>query len=120
MWVLRKTPQNFTLMTGTSWGFVYKLEMVPLSVSLFWLRFVIFPVSVLIFRIVLVMLHEATIGNLLDFLTYKILLELPLAEFRAIGKSVSFVSRHSPNTSEHPSLTFLTRTDLVEVAFVEN
>ena len=77
MWVLRKTPRNFTLMTGTSWGFVYKFEMVPLSVSLFWLRCVIFPVSVLILRIVLVMLHEDTIGNLLDFLTYKNIFRTP-------------------------------------------
>ena len=89
-------------MTGTSWGFVYKFEMMPLSVSLFRLRFANFPVSVLIFRIVLVMSHEDTAGNLLHFLTYKILIELPLDEFRPMGKNISFVSRHPPNTSEHP------------------
>ena len=82
---------------------VHTFEMVRLSVSLFWLRFVNFPVSVLIFRIVLVMSHEGAAGNLLHFLTYKILTELPLDEFRPIGKSISFVSRHPLNTSEHPT-----------------
>ena len=77
--------------------------MVPLSVSLFRLRFANFPVSVLIFRIVLVMSHEDTAGNLLDFLTHKILIELPLHEFRPMGKSISVILRHPPNTSEHPS-----------------
>ena len=89
-------------MTGTSWGFVYKFEIVPLSVSLFRLRFANFPVSVLIFRIVLVMSHEDTAGGLLHFLTSKILTELPLDEFRPIGKSILLVSRHPLNTSEHP------------------
>ena len=90
-------------MTGTSWGFVYKFEIVPLSVSLFRLRFANFPVSVLIFRIVLVMSHEDTAGGLLHFITSKILTELPLDEFRPIGKSILLVSRHPLNTSEHPT-----------------
>ena len=90
-------------MTGTSWGFVYKFEIVPLSVSLFRLRFANFPVSVLIFRIVLVMSHEDTAGGLLHFLTFKILTELPLDEFRPIGNSILLVSRHPLNTSEHPT-----------------
>ena len=82
---------------------MHKFEMVRLSVSLFQLRLVIFPVSLLIFRIELVMSHEDTAGTPLDFLTSKILTELSLDEYRPMGKSIWFVSRHLPNTSEHPT-----------------
>ena len=95
--------QNIIWSSRKSRKVVHKFEMVRLSVSLFQLRLVIFPVSLLIFRIELVMSHEDTAGTPLDFLTSKILTELSLDEYRPMGKSIWFVSRHLPNTSEHPT-----------------
>ena len=104
MWGLRKTPRNFTLMTGTSWGFAYKFEMMPLSVSLFRQRFTIFPYTLALFRIVQVTPREGTGGDLLDFLDYKILTELFLSEFRLEGECGSRISHRPPRTSEHPTV----------------
>ena len=103
--MLAKTIKNFILNTKKSRQIVNKFEIVGLSVSLFRPTFIIFHVSALIFGIMLVMSHASTDGNLLDFLTYKILTELRLDEFRPMGTSISLICRHPPNTSEHPTIT---------------
>ena len=75
-------PINFILNSKKSRKVAF--EMMRLSVSLFRQGFTHFPCTLVLFGIVLVTSREGTSGNLLNFLSYKILTELSASEFRPV------------------------------------